>query len=65
MKVTLMRQWAILRVVPRYPRRVDAPTICLQLAERGINVTLRTVQIDLNALARAFPLDSDQSKPQG
>lgn len=65
MKETLMRQWAILRAVPRYPRRVDAPSIRGQLAERGMNVTLRTVQRDLNALARAFPLDFDQSKPQG
>lgn len=65
MKETLLRQWAILRAVPRYPRRVDAPSICSQLAELGMNVTLRTVQRDLNALACAFPLDSDQSKPQG
>lgn len=60
-----MRQWAILRAVPRHPRRVDAPTIHSLLAHRGIEVTLRTVQRDLNALATTFPLDFDQSKPQG
>lgn len=65
MKETLMRQWAILRAVPRHPRRLDAPSIRAQLADRGIDVTLRTVQRDLNALATAFPLDFDQRKPQG
>ena len=30
-----------------------------------MHVTLRTVQRDLNSLAEAFPLDFDESKPQG
>lgn len=65
MKQTLMPQWAIPRAVPGYPRRVDAPSIRSQLAALGMEVALRTVQRDLNALACAFPLDSDQSKPKG
>lgn len=65
MNDTLMRQWAMLRAIPRHPRRVDAPTIHGQLCDLGMNVTLRTVQRDLNTLAKSFPLDFDESKPQG
>lgn len=65
MNNTLMRQWAMLRAIPRHPRRVDAPTIHVQLCDLGMNVTLRTVQRDLNTLAKSFPLDFDESKPQG
>jgi predicted DNA-binding transcriptional regulator YafY len=65
MNDTLMRQWAMLRAIPRHPRRVDAPTIHAQLRGLGMNITLRTVQRDLNTLATTFPLDFDSSKPQG
>ena len=65
MNDTLMRQWAMMRTIPRHPRRVDAPTIHQRLSDLGMNVSLRTVQRDLNSLASAFPLDFDQSKPQG
>lgn len=65
MNDTLMRQWVMLRTIPRYPRRIDAPTILSRLNDQGITVSLRTVQRDLNSLAEAFPLDFDQSKPQG
>jgi predicted DNA-binding transcriptional regulator YafY len=65
MNDTLMRQWAMLRAIPRHPRRVDAPTISARLNDLGMVVSLRTVQRDLNTLATTFPLDCDQSKPQG
>jgi predicted DNA-binding transcriptional regulator YafY len=65
MNDTLMRQWAMLRSIPRYPRRIDAPTIHARLADLGMVVSLRTVQRDLNAMAETFPLDFDESKPQG
>ena len=55
----------MLRAIPRYPKRIDAPTIHARLAENGMAVSLRTVQRDLNSLAGAFPLDYDESKPQG
>ena len=60
-----MRQWAMLRAIPRHPRRVDTPTIHARLIDLGMVVSLRTVQRDLNALATSFPLDFDESKPQG
>jgi predicted DNA-binding transcriptional regulator YafY len=65
MNDTLLRQWSMLRAIPRYPKRIDAPTIHARLAENGMVVSLRTVQRDLNSLASAFPLDYDESKPQG
>lgn len=65
MNDSLMRQWAMLRAIPRHPRRIDAPTIHGQLRDLGMVVSLRTVQRDLNALAQTFPLDFDESKPQG
>ena len=65
MNDTLMRQWAMLRGIPRHPRRVDAPTLHARLTDLGMVVTLRTVQRDLNSLATTFPLDFDESKPQG
>ncbi len=55
----------MLRAIPRHPRRIDAPTIHTRLGDLGISVSLRTVQRDLNALAATFPLDFDESKPQG
>lgn len=65
MNDTLMRQWAMLRAIPRHPRRVDAPTIHARMRDQGMVVSLRTVQRDLNTLATTFPLDFDESKPQG
>jgi predicted DNA-binding transcriptional regulator YafY len=65
MNDTLMRQWAMLRAIPRHPRRLDAPTIHASLHNLGMAVSLRTVQRDLNTLAKTFPLDFDESKPQG
>lgn len=65
MNDTLLRQWAMLRAIPRAPRRIDAPAIHARLKDQGMTVTLRTVQRDLNALAEAFPLEFDGSKPQG
>lgn len=65
MNDTLMRQWMMLRAIPRHPRRIDAPTIHAMLDDLGVSVSLRTIQRDLNALAETFPLDFDESKPQG
>jgi predicted DNA-binding transcriptional regulator YafY len=65
MNDSLMRQWVMLRAIPRHPRRVDAPTIHAKLSDLGMIVSLRTVQRDLNTLAKTFPLDFDESKPQG
>jgi predicted DNA-binding transcriptional regulator YafY len=65
MSDTLIRQWAMLRTIPRFPKRIDATTIHTRLEEMGMSVSLRTVQRDLYTLAETFPLNFDESKPQG
>ena len=65
MNKSVLRQWAMLRLIPRYPRKTSAPEIHRGLERLGHESTLRTVQRDLNALALTFPLLSDEAKPQG
>lgn len=62
---TLLRQWAMLRLIPRHPRRIDTGRIRDELLQVGYDITLRTIQRDLNKLSAVLPLVSDQSKPQG
>lgn len=62
---TLLRQWAMLRLIPRHPRRIDTGTLQHELEKLGYNITLRTIQRDLNKISAVLPLVSDQSKPQG
>lgn len=62
----LMRQWLVLAMVPKAPRRVDATSIAASLAARGLTINLRTVQRDLIELASVFPIVADErSKPYG
>lgn len=65
MSDTLQRQWAMLRMLPRAPRKLAASEICRRLEDLGLGATLRTVQRDLQALSLSFPIDSDQAKPIG
>lgn len=62
---TLLRQWAMLRHIPRYPRKVDTVSLQNTLAKQGHDITLRTIQRDLNKLSLALPLIGDEAKPQG
>jgi predicted DNA-binding transcriptional regulator YafY len=62
---TLLRQWAMLRHIPRHPRKVDTVTLQNTLAKQGHDITLRTIQRDLNKLSLALPLIGDEAKPQG
>lgn len=63
---TLVRQWAMLRAIPRYPQRVTAAQVRARLIDAGFDVTQRTVERDLQALSLSFPLDSDErAKPYG
>lgn len=61
---TLHRQWHLLQ---RIPRQHWIGTVDLQhaLQREGIDVTLRTIQRDLNALSRSFPLEANNLNPQG
>jgi len=62
---TLLRQWAMLRFIPRHPRRIDTGRLRAELQKQGYEITLRTIQRDLNKLSAVLPLVCDQSKPQG
>lgn len=63
---TLLRHWQTLRRVPRYPQKITAGDICQHLQGEGFEVGKRTVERDLQALSRIFPLVlDDRSKPFG
>jgi predicted DNA-binding transcriptional regulator YafY len=62
---TLYRQWLLLSHLPRAPMRMSVEALDATLRTHGIETTLRTLQRDLVALSRIFPLESDDKKPAG
>jgi predicted DNA-binding transcriptional regulator YafY len=63
---TIVRQWHLLTLLPKGPRRIDTATLEVRLRERGILVHRRTIQRDLLELAMVFPIVADErSKPYG
>jgi predicted DNA-binding transcriptional regulator YafY len=63
---TLLRQWQMLRLIPRYPSKITASVLKTKLDAEGLGVTKRTVERDLNELSLTFPLTQDsRSKPYG
>lgn len=63
---TLLRHWQTLRLIPRHPRKATAGAVCDALAEAGFSVGKRTIERDLQALSRIFPLLlDDREKPYG
>lgn len=63
---TLIRQWHMLRLVPRYPQKATVQFIRGALQGEGFEVTERTVQRDLNELSLVFPLTvDDRERPYG
>ncbi|MDQ6950216.1 MAG: WYL domain-containing protein [Mariprofundales bacterium] len=66
MSDTLMRQWQMLHMIPRHPKKIAVPTLLQQLDREGFATTVRTLQRDLNRLSVLFPLISDErNKPYG
>jgi len=65
MNDTILRQWAMLRLIPRRPKKIATTTMLDRLDRDGFSTTLRTIQRDLNTLSTAFPLVSDNLRPQG
>jgi len=66
MSDTLMRQWQMLRLVPRYPNKITTPDLIHRLADEGFEITRRTIQRDLMKLSEIYPLVCDESsKPFG
>jgi len=66
MSETLMRQWQMLRLVPRSPSKMATTELKQRLADEGFNVTTRTIQRDLVTFSSIFPLVcDDRDKPFG
>jgi len=66
MSETLLRQWEMLRSIPRAPAKVTVATLLARLGAAGFKTTKRTVQRELNMLSTLFPLTSDdRSIPYG
>lgn len=63
---TLLRQWHMLRLIPRAPYKISVQDLRARLSQAEFLVTLRTVQRDLNELSLVFPLTvDDRDKPFG
>ncbi len=62
----LLRQWIMLRHVPRYPRKITVQELRSALADEGYDITERSLQRDLNELSGAFAITcDDREKPYG
>ena len=66
MAETFLRQWAMLKLIPHAPRKVDSLSLRTGLRQQGFQVDLRTLQRDLKTLSALFPLRCDtRAKPFG
>jgi predicted DNA-binding transcriptional regulator YafY len=65
MHESILRQWTLLRSIPNHPRRIATTQLQVLLADVFGEVSLRTLQRDLNKLSLVFQIEGDQSKPQG
>lgn len=61
-KDTLLRLFALLRLIPTEPQRIATPTLLEKLRDRGFSVTLRSIQRDLIRLSIPFSLQCDDSE---
>lgn len=62
----LIRQWSMLRSIPRYPGKITARELTNKLEAENFQVSKRTVERDLMELSGSFPLQLDErSKPFG
>ncbi len=63
MSNTILRQWAMLKSVPREPRKIDTRSLRQLLEQEGFNISQRSIQRDLNKLSKVFPgLQSDGNR---
>ena len=65
-RVTLQRRMLLLGMIPRYPRQRSAPELVEGLSHRGLDVSLRTIERDLENLSLFLPLARDErARPYG
>jgi len=66
MSDTLMRQWQMLRLIPRQPSQISTSELKQRLADEGFETTPRTLQRDLVRMSSIYPLlCDDRDKPFG
>jgi predicted DNA-binding transcriptional regulator YafY len=62
----VIRHWCLLRIIPRYPKKITAREAQKSLASHDIEIAKRTIERDLQALSEIFPITSDErDKPYG
>ncbi|KAA8735266.1 WYL domain-containing protein [Acinetobacter qingfengensis] len=61
---SLYRQWQILSRLPN-GKWIGTRDLQQQLEREGIQISLRTVQRDLNQIAERFPIENNGATPQG
>jgi predicted DNA-binding transcriptional regulator YafY len=63
---TAYRHLLMLRMIPRYPRKIDTASIEQRFLQQGIEIHRRSIQRDLEMLSQLFPLVADErEKPFG
>ena len=62
---TLLRQWTLLKIIPRLPAKKTTSKLLDEVVEAGFPATLRTIQRDLERLEPKFQITSDGHKPAG
>ncbi|TYT74188.1 helix-turn-helix transcriptional regulator [Desulfobotulus mexicanus] len=62
---TSVRYIRMIRMIPRSPRKISASEIHSKLLDMEFDVSLRTVQRDLDTLSGFFPICNDEEKPLG
>lgn len=62
MSDTLFKRIQILKLLPKFPARISTSDIHQRLESEGFKLTKRTVQRDLNDLAKLFAIESDGNK---
>ncbi len=61
---TILRQWQMLRYIPRYPVKISARSLKERLDADGFIISKRTIERDLNQLSLSFPLAQDDTDKQ-
>ncbi len=56
---TILRQWTLLRLIPREPGAIGTAALRSKLQDAGFAVDVRTIQRDLEKLSLPFPLTCD------
>lgn len=65
MQKKLHRLFLTLQTLPYAPRKISTSEIQCHLSAAGHEVSLRSVQRDLDSLSGSFPITSDNAKPAG